>query len=296
MKEKKQQKKYRSDDDDHNDSKKKSKEKRSEHDDHHDSKHHSSSNGSSSDRKRSKVVEDESMNRSRSDKQHSSSANGHHHRREADALEDSEHVREVKRLRTYDTTNPIMHDARKKSDQTSNDATTTKQSEQQRVRTRSFDTKEEASVSASTDQQVLNTTEWRQMHNITIRHHGNHVDSANIAEPFREFNDTPFDTIIKQSFQRAGFAKPTPIQSQVCLFVCFHIHTLVVVSCCLFVLFIHFLRSNRNFYFIDKMCFFITSSSTTSQLFLLKRSYFLSHPPLVFVTHGKGMANCNSKT
>lgn len=192
-KEKKSSKRSDNDDLDH---KKKSKEKRSDDD-------------QSSDRKRSKVIDDN--NEGTSNKKRTKGY------REAESLEDSEHVREVKRLRAYENNNSIMHDGTNGSQQQKSDqGSQQQQTSPQRVRTRSFDMKEGATVTAAVNQQVLTTDEWRKMHSITIRYHGqNSANNEHInTNPYREFADTPFDAAIKQSFTRAGYTSPTAIQSQ----------------------------------------------------------------------------------
>lgn len=116
--------------------------------------------------------------------------NGKHHkhrRKEYDELEDSEHRRETKRLRTYS-------DA---------DAATAK------LRTRSMDKAE-----AEHAEDELSAEDWRKEHSITIRGHGVHRNTQEFAAPFRYFTDAPFHDRLQTALTRAGFDKPTPIQSQ----------------------------------------------------------------------------------
>ena len=130
-------------------------------------------------------------------------------------LENDESVNETKRLRTYST------DLTKTTGATATTGTkdgattsTTTTSSSERRRTRSFDIKEEnETVTAVED--TLTIDEWRKHHSITIKSHGkNGSTDSDIVSPFRKFNDTPFHKMILQSFERAGFVRPTAIQSQ----------------------------------------------------------------------------------
>jgi len=113
-------------------------------------------------------------------------------KRETDDLEDSEHGREVKRLRAY------SHDL--------ND-------DEAKRRTRSLDLQEEkkAAVQAET---ALSIEDWRKEHSITIRGHGTDRATRDFPDPYRTFEETPFNDRILQGFTRAGFTAPTPIQGQ----------------------------------------------------------------------------------
>ena len=118
-------------------------------------------------------------------------------KREADRLQDSEHGREVKRLRAY-----------------SGDAAEWDNEEDSgRRRTRSFDRKEEERAVLRAEE-GLTVDEWRQEHNITIRGHGREQSSSEFPDPYRQFREAPFGERIQQGLQRAGFTAPTPIQSQ----------------------------------------------------------------------------------
>lgn len=116
-------------------------------------------------------------------------------RAEADTLDTSEHGREAKRLRAY------SHDAA--DDETSNG----------KRRTRATDVQEEkqAAVQAETS---LSVEEWRKEHSISIRGHGKDRSTRDFPDPYRTFQETPFNGRIKEGFARAGFTCPTPIQGQ----------------------------------------------------------------------------------
>jgi ATP-dependent RNA helicase DDX5/DBP2 len=57
-------------------------------------------------------------------------------------------------------------------------------------------------------------SEWRKLHGITLLSHSGDIDVESMAAPYREFRDTPFNTMILQLFVKAGFSRPTGIQSQ----------------------------------------------------------------------------------
>lgn len=119
--------------------------------------------------------------------------NNHHHhsrRKEYDELEDSEHRREVKRMRTYS-------DADK---------------EAAARRTRSMD-KAEAQQQQLANDDDKSPQDWRKEHNITVQGHGTERN-GDVADPFFQFADAPFHDKLQSALQRAGFSKPTPIQSQ----------------------------------------------------------------------------------
>lgn len=118
-------------------------------------------------------------------------------KREADSLDTSEHDREVKRLRTY---------SRDFEDGTNGDNSNKR-------RTRSVDVQEEkqAALQAET---ALTVEEWRKEHNITIQGHGKDRSNRDFPDPYRTFEETPYNDKILQSFSLAGFSAPTPIQSQ----------------------------------------------------------------------------------
>jgi len=113
-------------------------------------------------------------------------------RAEADTLDTSEHGREVKRMRAY------SHDA---ADETS------------RRRTRATDIQEEkqAAVQAET---ALSVEDWRKEHSISIQGHGKDRSTRDFPDPYRTFDETPYNDKIKEGFARAGFTVPTPIQGQ----------------------------------------------------------------------------------
>jgi hypothetical protein len=100
-------------------------------------------------------------------------------RREADKLDTdtSEHGREVKRMRAYSIDEPVPP---KDND---NDL--------KKPRTRSD----------------ISVEEWRQQQQIT-------VSDQSAPDPYREFSQTPFGSVIQQALTREGFAKPTAIQAQ----------------------------------------------------------------------------------
>eukprot|EP00549_Striatella_unipunctata_P022489 CAMPEP_0118721534 /NCGR_PEP_ID=MMETSP0800-20121206/30788_1 /TAXON_ID=210618 ORGANISM="Striatella unipunctata, Strain CCMP2910" /NCGR_SAMPLE_ID=MMETSP0800 /ASSEMBLY_ACC=CAM_ASM_000638 /LENGTH=578 /DNA_ID=CAMNT_0006629433 /DNA_START=41 /DNA_END=1778 /DNA_ORIENTATION=+ len=54
---------------------------------------------------------------------------------------------------------------------------------------------------------------WRQQHSMVIVGHGENRGKE-IPDPYMEFNQTPFGQTILQCFTRAGYERPTPIQSQ----------------------------------------------------------------------------------
>lgn len=133
-------------------------------------------------------------------------------KREASGLETEEHVREVKRLRTYSKDlDGDSNNGSTKQPTNDNDKNPTNQ----RRRTRSVDLKEEVETAVAADHE-LSTLEWRKEHSITIKGHGakQHSTIDDFAEPFRAFRDAPFSDTILTAFERAGFARPTPIQSQ----------------------------------------------------------------------------------
>jgi hypothetical protein len=113
-------------------------------------------------------------------------------KQEKDELEDSEHRREAKRMRTY-------------SDAGDADGP--------RRRTRSMDKSEAAAVEAQSD---MTPAEWRKEHSITIQGHG--ADRGKTAEdypaPFQAFSEAPFTDRLQQALTGAGFTKPSAIQAQ----------------------------------------------------------------------------------
>jgi ATP-dependent helicase YprA (DUF1998 family) len=174
----------------------------------------------------SNKVKKSSENGGNSSSSSSSSNNKHRRRRkEQDDLQDEEHVRETKRLRTYS-----------KDDLGSNDnvvvvaatpaaaaaaptaaAAASKTTTGQRLRTRSMDAAEERKIQIETEEE-LSPDEWRKEHGISIRAHGAQNSSTstefhNLA-PFKQFHQAPFCDKILQAFKKSGFEKPTSIQSQ----------------------------------------------------------------------------------
>jgi ATP-dependent RNA helicase DDX5/DBP2 len=128
------------------------------------------------------------------------------HKRELESLHDAEHEQESKRLRAYSKGSDDDDDSNAKEHHHGD-------SKHKRRRTRSMDVKESESADgkqAGSDDEVLSPTEWRKHHSITIQ---GHTKSA-IPDPYFQFTDTPFSEKILEGFKRAGFAKPTPIQSQ----------------------------------------------------------------------------------
>jgi ATP-dependent RNA helicase DDX5/DBP2 len=123
---------------------------------------------------------------------------------------DSDHGREVKRLRTYSKDLPTVTATTTIS--SGKTTTTTTQAPEARRRTRSFDKCEERLLVAEVEKE-LSADEWRASHNITVRGHGTSA-GKDIPEPYRQFNDAPFNSNILQSLVRVGFQSPTPIQSQ----------------------------------------------------------------------------------
>jgi hypothetical protein len=139
----------------------------------------------------------------------------------ADALETSEHEREVKRMRTYSTT-PKKVDEERKGGAAAAAATTTMQQQQSepisttaatsRPRTRSIDLKAVHQAQIS-DNQVGTISEWQQLNSITIRQHGN-GGGVVLPDPYRTFAETPFAPKVLELFTKAGFVTPTAIQAQ----------------------------------------------------------------------------------
>lgn len=111
-------------------------------------------------------------------------------KREAAALETKEHRVEVKRLRSYSTEDPESS---------------------KRPRTRSIDAAEEKKA---TEKAALSPEEWRKENSITIRGHGNELNTKEFPDPYQEFTDAPFEQKIQESFKRAGFERPSSIQGQ----------------------------------------------------------------------------------
>ena len=106
-------------------------------------------------------------------------------KREAKALKAEEDEPSSKRLRAY------SHD----------DAAESKR------RTRSFDVAEAKEV----EKEDPSPEDWRREHSIVVR---DNSQNAPIPDPFLQFRQAPFPDRIQQAFSRAGFDKPTAIQSQ----------------------------------------------------------------------------------
>jgi len=85
-----------------------------------------------------------------------------------------------------------------------------------RRRTRSMD-KAEENAKIAHEEKSQSAEEWRKTHNITIRGYGTRSNDK-FPDPFIEFNDAPFNPTIQKTLKSAGFARPTFIQSQVCIF------------------------------------------------------------------------------
>lgn len=79
--------------------------------------------------------------------------------------------------------------------------------EVKRMRAYSTDEPEESDDKKRRTRSDVSVTEWRQQQQIT-------VSDDKAPEPFREFSQTPFGTVIQQALTRAGFTKPTAIQAQ----------------------------------------------------------------------------------
>jgi ATP-dependent RNA helicase DDX5/DBP2 len=91
-----------------------------------------------------------------------------------------------------------------------------------RRRTRSMDLKEEETPSSPKEEKKpkpssTDPTEWRKENTITIQGHGKYKSQTEFPDPFFNFTDAPFCEPIQKALTSAGFAKPTSIQSQVCL-------------------------------------------------------------------------------
>jgi hypothetical protein len=137
----------------------------------------------------------------------------------ADALETSEHEREVKRMRTYSTTPKKVEEERKGGAAAAAAAMQQQQSEPistttvatSRPRTRSIDLKAVHQAQIS-DNQVGTISEWQQLNSITIRQHGK--GGVVLPDPYRTFAETPFAPKVLELFTKAGFVTPTAIQAQ----------------------------------------------------------------------------------
>mmetsp|Transcript_123364 Transcript_123364/g.184490 ORF Transcript_123364/g.184490 Transcript_123364/m.184490 type:complete len:575 (+) Transcript_123364:118-1842(+) len=117
-------------------------------------------------------------------------------KREADSLDTDEgHKSEVKRLRTY-----------------SKDFDEHQTQSNKRVRTRSVDLAE-AQEEVTKEEKKLTPEEWRKEHTLTLKGHGANSGIA-IPDPYIEFQDSPYSAKIQTTLTRAGFARPTAIQSQ----------------------------------------------------------------------------------
>ena len=140
-------------------------------------------------------------------------------KREASALESKEHETEIKRMRAYSKVPPFEEvnegstTKTKSNHDNDNDDDETHQPNSKRRRTRSMDAKEEIEVEIQLEK-TLTPEEWRKEHTLTLRGHGSFRNSHDFATPYIEFKDTPFSPRILETFQRAGFNRPTPIQAQ----------------------------------------------------------------------------------
>jgi ATP-dependent RNA helicase DDX5/DBP2 len=156
----------------------------------------------------------------------SSSSKHRRRRKEQEDLQDSEHVRESKRLRTYSKDDIGNDGARTVSTSTTTAASATTpvtstaaaasasaSTSTGRLRTRSMDAAEERKVKNEMDEE-LTPDEWRKEHGITIRGHGAERNTTEYLAPFKQFKQAPFCDKILQAFTKSGFEKPTPIQSQ----------------------------------------------------------------------------------
>jgi hypothetical protein len=120
-------------------------------------------------------------------------------KREADQLggDDEGRQQEKKRMRTW---SGDFGDGEKKT-------------ETKRARTRSMD-KAEENAKIVQEEKSQSPEEWRKSHNITIRGYGKRANEE-VADPFIEFDDAPFNPAIQKTLKAAGFERPTLIQSQV---------------------------------------------------------------------------------
>lgn len=109
-------------------------------------------------------------------------------KREASSLENDDHTRDMKRMRTW-----------------SKDLTG---EENAKRRTRSMDAAEEKKIEAS-----VSPEHWRTENSITIQGHGANR-GTNVPDPFMQFDQAPFSNAIQQAIKAIGFATPTHIQSQ----------------------------------------------------------------------------------
>jgi hypothetical protein len=137
-----------------------------------------------------------------------------------DALETSEHEREVKRMRTYSTTPKKVEEERKEGaaaaaaaamQQQQSEPISTTTVATSRPRTRSIDLKAVHQAQIS-DNQVGTISEWQQLNSITIRQHGK--GGVVLPDPYRTFAETPFAPKVLELFTKAGFVTPTAIQAQ----------------------------------------------------------------------------------
>lgn len=131
-----------------------------------------------------------------------------------DELEDSEHGREIKRMRAYSKDLTTDGDG---DGATSSSAVTVDGADDGAVkirrRTRSVDIKEERLAAVQADRS-LTVAEWHAEHAISIRGHGKEAATTLFPEPYREFKETPYCPRILESFVKAGFTAPTAIQAQ----------------------------------------------------------------------------------
>lgn len=129
-------------------------------------------------------------------------------RKEVETLDTPEHQEDLKRLRAYARDVEDGDPKRRRKD--NNDDAGAGSS---RRRTRSMDAAEESQVlDESLD--AVDPTVWRKEHAITITGHGQERSTTKFPDPFYRFTDAPFNQRIMECFARAGFEKPTPIQSQ----------------------------------------------------------------------------------
>ncbi len=117
-------------------------------------------------------------------------------KREADDLESTEHLDEVKRMRTWSNDFDKPTQKRRTRSMDAGD----KDTEPQLVTPESFT--------------PLTANEWRKSHNITIRGHGAKSSHKDFTAPFFEFKEAPFCAAIQKSISQAGYKTPTTIQAQ----------------------------------------------------------------------------------
>uniref|UniRef100_A0A7S2YLW6 RNA helicase n=1 Tax=Entomoneis paludosa TaxID=265537 RepID=A0A7S2YLW6_9STRA len=126
--------------------------------------------------------------------------------------DDPDHERETKRLRTYSKDLTDGDDGAKSKDHDAKNGDN-KNGEGPRRRTRSMDKAEEVEVKRNSSDD-LTPEQWRAEHHITIQGHGAERSTKEYPAPFKLFKEAPFNSRVQEAFAKAGFEKPTAIQSQ----------------------------------------------------------------------------------